>query len=541
ATYFEELWNEHDLGNDYFKQSMFNLKQGYLHEDRHYRRPIVYHVYHSDGFELFDGHMYNKGGWVLHMLRHQLGEATFRRAVKTYLERYREREVITADLERTFEEVSGRSLAQFFQQWVYQGGYPAFEVTYTWDSEHSMVKLKIKQTQKVDDLTPCFVTPIDLAFTIPTSDEAARDEHTSATRTVEMRVISGDDGQVEQNFYIPLEREPIMVRFDPNGWLLKTLKFERSNKMMRYQLAHDSDILGRIEAAEALGKQDDDTSIEALKLALFNDAFWGVRVAAAKALAEIGSEKTQAVLLQALQEQTTPELSRVRTAIVQGLSKFQVPEQAELAARSAQALAAVLERGDISYQVETAAAEALGKTRTAGTVDQLVKLLERPSWNHVLQRGIFRGLAATGEDRVVDILASYLGNTSQHLLMRTAAARGLSVVGDKRHLYSEEARQRAVNALINALEHDSWPSARGSAAHALQELDEKRAIGALERVASRETETRVQREMRVAVQALRSGDKADEQLKQLRNDLDQLREENRKLKEQLGTLEARIK
>jgi aminopeptidase N len=174
-------------------------------------------------------------------------------------------------------------------------------------------------------------------------------------------------------------------------------------------------------------------------------------------------------------------------------------------------------------------------------VDQLVKLIERPCWNHVLQRGIFRGLAATGEDRVVDILASYLGNTSQHLLMRTTAAGGLSIVGNKRHLYSEEARQRAVTALINALEHDSWASVRGSAARALQELGEKRAIGVLEHVASRETETRVQREMRIAVQALRTGDKADEQLKELRNDLDKVREENRKLKEQLGTLEARIK
>ncbi len=541
ATYFEELWNEHDLGSDYFKQSMLNLKQGYLHEDNHYRRPIVYHVYHSDGFELFDGHMYNKGGWVLHMLRHQLGDATFRRVIKTYLERYREREVITADLERTFEEVSGRSLAQFFSQWVYQGGYPAFEVNYTWDGEHSMVKLKIKQTQKIDELTPCFVTPIDLAFTIPTSEEAARDEHTTATRTVEMRVTTGDDGQVEQNFYFPLEREPVMVRFDPNGWLLKTLKFERSNKMLRYQLAHDKDILGRIEAAETLGEQGDDASIEALKTALFNDAFWGVRVAAAKALTEIGSEKTQAVLLQALHEQTAPELSRVRRAIVQGLGEFQMPQQAEQAARSAQALSAVLEQGDISYQVETAAAEALGKTRTAGAVDQLVKLIDHPCWNYVRQRGIFRGLAATGEDRVIEILAAHLGNASLHPQMRLAAANGLEVLGSNRHLYSEEARQRAVTALSKAIEHDSWEPVRAASARALQELGEKRAIEVLERVASRETETRALRDMRAAAQALRSGDKADEQIKQLRKDLDQVREENRKLKEQLGALEARIK
>ncbi|TMC39028.1 MAG: M1 family metallopeptidase [Chloroflexi bacterium] len=159
------------------------------------------------------------------MLRHQLGDATFRRAVKAYLKRYREREVITADLERTFEEVTGRSLAQYFQQWVYQGGYPAFEANYSWDGEHSMARLKIKQTQQVDDLTPCFVTPVDLAFTIPATDEATKDEHTTETRTVAMRVMSGEDGQVEQTYYIPMEREPLLVRFDPNGWLLKTLKF----------------------------------------------------------------------------------------------------------------------------------------------------------------------------------------------------------------------------------------------------------------------------------------------------------------------------
>ena len=72
-------------------------------------------------------------------------------------------------------------------------------------------------------------------------------------------------------------------------------------------------------------------------------------------------------------------------------------------------------------------------------------------------------------------------------------------------------------------------------------LGEKRAIGILERVASHELETRAQREMRVAAHALRTGDKSEEQLKLLRKDLDQVREEYRKLKEQLGAIEARIK
>ena len=549
ATYFEELWGEHDQGSDYFKQSMLNLKHGYLGEDGHYRRPIVYYIYHDDGFELFDAHLYNKGAWVLHMLRHQIGEAAFKRAIHAYISRYREREVITADLERTFEDVTGRSLAQFFQQWVYSGGYPAFEVSYSWDSERNMAKVKIKQTQHIDDLTPCFVTPVDLAFTVPTSDEAAKDDNTTDTNTLEMRVMLGEDEQVEQTFFVPLERQPVMVRFDPDGWLLKTLKFERPAKLMRYQLAHDPDVLGRIEATEALGEVADDESIEALKKALLTDAFWGVRNAAASALGTIGTRKAQDVLLQGLQELDPAEFSRVRAAIARTLGKFQAPAQAELAERSAQALGALLEKGDVSYLVESAAAQGLGNTRTAGSVDQLVKLIDRPSWMNNVQRSIFSGLAATGEDRVVEHIAAYLGDThavdgrreANHPTMRLAAARGMSTLGENRYLYSEEARQRAVTALSQAIEHDSWEPVRAISALALMSLGEKRAINALERVARHELDSFAQRDMRVAAYTLRTGDKTDEQLKQLRKDLDQVREENRKQKEQLEALEAKVK
>ncbi len=537
ATYFEELWGEHDKGQDEFKYSMLNLKGGYLGEDSQYRRPIVYHMYHDDGFELFDGHMYNKGGWVLHMLRHQLGEAAFKRGINAYLHRYREKEVITADLERTLEEVTGRSLAQFFQQWVYSGGYPALEVSYSWDSEHKLAKVKVKQGQKVDDLTPCFVTPLDIAFTVAASD----DEQSTETRTVPMRVMLGEDGQVEQSFYLPLEREPLMVRIDPDGWLLKTLKFERSTKMLRYQLANDHDILGRIEAAEALGEKDDPESFDALVTALNNDAFWGVRAEVASALGKRGNEQAQTALITALQTLDPQQWSRVRSAIATALGKFQAPQQAELAQRSAQALSTLLEQGDISYVVESAAAAALGHTRAEGSVDLLTKLIARPSWMNIVQRGIFNGLGQTGDDRVVDIIARYLNNAESHPTMRRAAAVGLWTVGRHKVQYSEAARQRAVTALCTAVEHDTWNPVRTISAVALRTFGERRALGALEQAVSHELESSTQRQMRLAINSLRAAGKDEEQLKQLRKDFEEMREENRKLKEQMSALEARIK
>ena len=115
----------------------------------------------------------------------------------------------------------------------------------------------------------------------------------------------------------------------------------------------------------------------------------------------------------------------------------------------------------------------------------------------------------------------------------------MTTLAENRYLYSEEARQRAVTALCHAVEHDHWEPVRAVSALALMSLGEKRAISVLERVASHELETRAQRDMRVAAHALRTGDKSEEQLKLLRKDLDQMREESRKLKEQLGAIEAR--
>src|SRR5579875_1065361 len=536
ATYFERLWGEHDRGADEFKYAMLQEKSGYLQEDSHYRRPIVYYVYHDEGFELFDRHLYNKGAWVLHMLRHQLGEASFRRGIHAYLQRYRTREVITADLERTLEDVTGRSLARFFQQWVHSGGHPELEVNYSWESEQKMAKVKIKQTQTVDDLTPCFLTPLDIAFTIPVADDAQAGQ----TRTVSMRIMLGEDGQVEQSFYLPLEREPLMVRIDPDGWLLKTLKFERSTKMLCYQLANDLNVLGRIEAAEALGERDDEDSFNALVTALNNDAFWGVRSTAAEALGKRGNAKAQEALITALHTLDATTHSRVRATIASTLGKFSAPQQEELAQHSAEVLRDLLTKGDVSYLVESAAARGLGQTRT-GNVEFLTELLARPSWMHTVQQGIFAGLAATEDERIVDTMALYMNNPANYPTLRSAAASGLLTLTQKRSQYSEASRQRAVTALIYALEHDTWPPIRGIAALALMEFGERRAIGALESAAQRELDSSVRRRMRVAAHVLRQGGKDDEQIKNLRKDLDDVREENRRLKEQVSALEARIK
>ena len=138
------------------------------------------------------------------------------------------------------------------------------------------------------------------------------------------------------------------------------------------------------------------------------------------------------------------------------------------------------------------------------------------------------------------IIAGYLNDAHNAVTLRLAAVMGCETLGQNRHLYSEAARQRAVTALCEAVQHDGWHRVRFFAALALMAFGEKRAIPALERAISAELESRTRRGMRVAAHVLRIGGGADEQVQQLRKDLDQVREENRKLKERLGALETRI-
>ena len=174
ATYFAAAWMQHDLGEDEFRTELHDDLHSYLDADRRGRRPIVYNVYHKNGNELFDRHVYEKGSRVLHMLRQILGEEPFWRALQTYTQRNQWREVITADFERAVEEATGRSMAQFFEQWLYKAGPPEFRCATPGTTSQHMAKLTVKQTQKVDERTPLFVTPVDLGFMVPERDDVER-------------------------------------------------------------------------------------------------------------------------------------------------------------------------------------------------------------------------------------------------------------------------------------------------------------------------------------------------------------------------------
>ncbi|MDQ6747441.1 MAG: M1 family metallopeptidase, partial [Candidatus Dormibacteraeota bacterium] len=152
ATYAWPLYAEKAYGLDEGQRLHLEHADLYFAEDRQYRRPIVSRSY-TEPFELFDQHLYEKGSWVLWMLRHVLGDELFVAGVHEYVRRHANGLVVTEDFVRAIEDTSGRSLGWFFEQWIHGGGHPEFSVSYAWDDDTRTAAVKVRQAQKVDSLT----------------------------------------------------------------------------------------------------------------------------------------------------------------------------------------------------------------------------------------------------------------------------------------------------------------------------------------------------------------------------------------------------
>src|SRR5262249_44283651 len=127
AILLDSLWTSHTDSPHRFECKMWDTaKQIAVFDTSEAGKPMVNRdLPDPEDVYTFDGSkVYYKGGWVLQMLRHQLGEEVFWRAVAKYLNDHKGRGVETSDLRRSLEEVSGRDLEQFFQQWVYGHGIP---------------------------------------------------------------------------------------------------------------------------------------------------------------------------------------------------------------------------------------------------------------------------------------------------------------------------------------------------------------------------------------------------------------------------------
>jgi len=446
---------------------------------------------------LFDRHLYEKGGLVLHMLRRELTDDVFFEGVRRYLARHAFGIVETNDLMRALEEVSGRSLERFFDQWVFRPGHPELNIKVGYDD--GLLSVSVKQTQKNGD-TAIFALLIEVEVV-----------HADGTRTRHDKLVT----EAQDVLTLPLDKRPLHVGFDPEQRVVGKISFEAPADMLRHQLAEGSNALLRWTAADALSKKNDPTTVKALSDVLNreNEA-WMVRVEAARALGKVRSDDALEALLSAL----GTSQPKVRRAVASALGSFKKPS-------AAKALQTLL-RKEPSYLVTADAARALGKTRQAGALEALKSIVDQPSWADVIRAGALDGMAALRDEAALETVAkrTRYGVPTRG---RRAAVHALAVLGEGRKTREQ----------LEELLDDHDPHFKIDVVSALTSLGDAKSRGAMRRALDRELDGRVSRRLREALRDM--NDTPAQEKKRLNDELESVKDELTELKNRLAKLEAK--
>jgi aminopeptidase N len=380
ATYFETVWIESYYPQDQADYDRWTAVHEWLAQPNLFSKPIVRHDF--DDSSEFDDNAYAKGGLVLYMLRQQIGEDAFYRGLRHYLETYRGKNVVTADLIKAIDEANHTNVQQFFDQWVYGAGAPKFDVSYTYDDGKHQVALTVKQTQKIEGHVGIFNVPVNVEVTTASGSKS----HTISV------------SKESEAFLLPADGVPLVVLFDKGGHILKSAEFHKDKKEWLYQLKNAAELADRADAVQALAKlKNDDETVAALGVALNTDKAWGLRDIAADALGRIGNPAAGKQLLAGLDANAQPY---VRSHIVAALGAIK-DEQAVVARLL------TISRDDASYRSRGNALQSLGKLKAAAAFPVLTDAVHADSPDDFLRNAALRSLGYLGDERGVALLREW--------------------------------------------------------------------------------------------------------------------------------------
>jgi aminopeptidase N len=524
ATYSEVLWTEFEYDKDEAAYYLLGEARNYLAEDSgRYRRPIVTNIY-REAIELYDRHLYEKGGCVYHMIRTELGDELFDKFVRTFVNDNAHKTVETIDLLRAIDKATGRNLAFLFDQYVYRGGHPDYKVAYSWDGDSNLAKLTVTQTQAKDGVHTLDNDLFDLK--IPIGFGYIKDG-VADVKVTKIRVY-----EKEQVLYFPLETKPDFISFDVGNNYLKTVSLEYPLPELKAQLKSDPDPISRIYAAEAIAKKGSLEAVKALADCLATERFWAVRLEAAKQLATIKLDQAITALVAKIDD----EDHFVRRAIVEELAELKTPE-------TYTAIKQIVEAGDASYYVEAAACRSLGNMTTASLKDKQEEVIgilttvlnTRSGWNEVVRGGAIGGLSKmTDSPTALNTVLEYVKPGVPQSL-RLTAIRALGAISQGQ----SEANLTIILDRLSELSRESFFLTQVAVVGALSQMETAKAIGVLQSLATHSPDGRVKRIADEGVQKVQQKIGTDKGMKQLREELEEVKKANQDLKSRLETLEAK--
>jgi aminopeptidase N len=200
ATYCTDLYFEGRYGRERLQERLREERETVFRFGPTKRMAVVDTTI-TDYSRLLSPNVYQKGAWVLHMLRREVGDEAFWRGLRAYYDLYRLSNALTGDFQRVMEAYSGKELTAFFQQWIFTPGHPELELDWEYDAAKKEITLQVNQLQKGG----AFRFPLDVEVHGPELK----------------RSLTLDIRQREQSFTFPLDFPAVEeVVWDPGTWLL---------------------------------------------------------------------------------------------------------------------------------------------------------------------------------------------------------------------------------------------------------------------------------------------------------------------------------
>ena len=506
ATYYDWLWQGSFGGQNETLYALYGAAKGILSNSNE-TRGIVWRKYTNPG-EMFNYLAYPKGAWVLHMLRSQLGPDLYRKAIHNYLQRHAYQSVTTDDLRAAVEEVSGKSFERFFDQWVNGVGAPALDIAYSWDEKTKFAKISVKQTQRIAEDAPLFQFPLTIRL-------SNKEKHTDETVQIKEK---------EETFYFSLKSAPTSVRIDPNLSLLAKINYKPARSMLLEDLSNNADIIGQLRALDQLADKPDKEAVAKIRDVLQSALHYSVRVRATEVLQQAHSDEA----LAALKDSMNQADARVRNAVAKALGGF----YDRTALRALQSIISTEKNPGII----ATSLRGLATYQDSETTPLISKYLMMPSYKERLSGGAIGALKAQEDPAKLAALYGFLEKRSGSLPSATLGA-CLETIGTLLRHTSHKDQGREL--LLSYVQHPR-EQVRLAAISALGSSEDPRATTILETFANISESKPEKGAAEKALEKIRSLKKANEELKEVRNDISSLRDLNRELRKEVETLRKKV-
>jgi aminopeptidase N len=346
ADYSETLWSEYKYGKDAGDEQNYNEMQGYLQS--HSDKKDLVRFYYNDKEDVFDAVSYNKGGRILNMLRNYVGDSAFFKSLNLYLTTNKFKSAEAQQLRLAFEEVTGRDLNWFWNQWYYGAGQPSLDINYSYNDDTKKAQVIVTQTQT------------DKVFKLP----VAIDVYNGSNKT---RYKVWVQDRID-TFSFSSASKPDLINFDGDKALLCIKKENKNLDEYAFQYKNAGTYLDRREAIDfASQHQDDPKAVVFLKTAL-KDKYDGLRSFTISHLDMKNKDvKTQVEPVLYDLAKNDPK-RRVKAAAVARLGLYKKPEYESLFKTAI---------NDSSYSVSGSALDALYEIDSATAYSEAQRLYQQ--------------------------------------------------------------------------------------------------------------------------------------------------------------------